>query len=80
MHVNLYGPLRGDHELKYVTVITCAFSRWTEVVAIPNKEDITVAKAIFEERICRKGVTKLLVSNNGKEIANLILEELCKLM
>lgn len=80
VHVDLYGPLRGDHDFKYVAVITCAFSRWTEVVAIPNKEAITVAKAIFEEWICRKGVPNLLVSDNGKEFANSILEELCKLM
>jgi transposase InsO family protein len=80
VHVDLFGPLRGDHNFKYVAVITCAFSRWTEVVAIPNKEAITVAKAIFEEWVCRKGVPKLLVSDNGKEFANSILEELCILM
>ena len=80
VHVDLYGPLRGDHNYKYVAVITCAFSRWTEVVAIQNKEAPTVAKAIFEEWICRKGVMKLLVSDNGKEFANNILDELCKLM
>ena len=80
VHVDLYGPLRGDHNFKYVAVITCAFSRWTEVVAIENKEATTVAKAIFEEWVCRKGVPKLLVSDNGKEFANNILTELCKLM
>ena len=80
VHVDLFGPLRGDNTYKYVAVITCAFSKWTEVIAIENKEAPTVAKAIFEEWICRKGVMKMLVSDNGKEFCNKILEEMCKLM
>jgi hypothetical protein len=39
-----------------------------------------VAKAIFEEWICKKGVRKLLLSDNGKEFTNNIREELCTLM
>jgi hypothetical protein len=80
VHVDLYGPLQGDPIYKYVAVLSCAFTKWVEVIPIPNKEAPTVAKAIFEEWICRRGVMKLLVSDGGKEFANNILEELCKLM
>lgn len=80
VHVDLFGPLRGDPTFKYVAVITCAFTKWTEVVPIPNKEAPTVAKAIFEEWICRRGIMQNLVSDGGKEFANTILDELCKLM
>ena len=52
VHIDLFGPLQGDPTYKYVTVITCAFTNWTEVVPIKNKEAITVAKAVFEEWIC----------------------------
>ena len=80
VHVDLFGPLRGDNTYKYVAVITCAFTKWTEVIPIINKEATTVAKAIFEEWICRKGVMKQLVSDGGKEFANQILGELCVLL
>ena len=80
VHVDLFGPLRGDPTFKYVAVITCAFTKWTEVVPIINKEAPTVAKAIFEEWICRRGIMRNLVSDGGKEFANTILDELCKLM
>ena len=80
VHVDLYGPLQGDPIYKYVAVLTCAFTKWVEVIPIANKEAVTVAKAIFEEWICRRGVMNLLVSDGGKEFANNILDELCKLM
>jgi hypothetical protein len=51
-----------------------------EVVPLPNKEAETVAKAVFEEWICRRGVMNLLVSDGGKEFANNILDELFILM
>ena len=80
VHIDLYGALQGDPIFKYVAVITCAFTKWVEVIPLPNKEAPTVAKAVFEEWICRRGVMNLLVSDGGKEFANAILEELCVLM
>ena len=80
VHIDLFGPLQGDPNYKYVCVITCAFTKWTEVLPIPNKEAPTIAKAVFEEWICRKGVFRQLISDGGKEFANSILDELCKLM
>ena len=80
VHIDLFGALKGDPNFKYVAVITCAFTKWTEVIPITDKEAPTVAKAVFEEWICRRGVMQQLVSDGGKEFANHILDELCKLM
>ena len=80
IHCDLFGPLKGDGTHKYVAVITDAFTKWTEVIPIPNKEANTIAKSIFEEWICRRGVMLQLITDGGKEFANKILEELCTLM
>ena len=80
VHIDLFGPLRGDPTFKYVAVITCAFTKWAEVIPIINKEAPTVAKSIFEEWICRRGIMRSLISDGGKEFANNLLDELCKLM
>ncbi len=80
VHIDLFGPLRGDPNFKYVAVMTCAFSKWTEVVPIPDKEATTIARVVFEEWICRRGVMLQLISDGGREFANNILTELCKLM
>ena len=63
IHIDLYGALQGDPIYKYVAVITCAFTKLVEVITLPNKEAPTVAKAVFEEWICRRGVMHLLVSD-----------------
>jgi hypothetical protein len=52
VHIDLFGALKGDPNFKYVAVITCAFTKWTEVIPITDKEAPTVAKAVFEEWIC----------------------------
>ena len=80
VHIDLFGPLKGDPTYRYVAVITCAFTKWTEVLPLINKEAPTIAKAVFEEWICRRGVMHQLISDGGKEFANSILDELCKLM
>ena len=80
VHIDLFGPLRGDPIYKYVAVITDAFSKWTEVVPLPDKEATTVAKAVFEEWMCRRGLMIQIISDGGKEFANNLLDELCKLM
>ena len=76
----MFGPLKGDPTYRYVAVITCAFTKWTEVLPLINKEAPTIAKAVFEEWICRRGVMHQLISDGGKEFANSILDELCSLM
>jgi hypothetical protein len=50
------------------------------VVAIPNKEALTVSRAIFDHWVCKFSVPKVLISDRGKEFDNQILNELCVLL
>ena len=45
----------SDAGNKYVLTMTDAFTKYAEIVAIPNKEAVTVADAIFTKWICRYG-------------------------
>ncbi len=80
VHAELFGPLKtsGDGN-KYILVITDSFTKYAELVAITNKEAETVAKAFFERWICRFSVPAVLVTDQGKEFCNKVLEEVCKL-
>ena len=82
VHIDLFGPMRSTSEcgMKYVCVITDAFSKITELCAIPNKQADTVAKCFFERWICRYSVPQILVSDNGKEFANELFKELSTLL
>ena len=60
--------------------ITDAFSRWVELVPIKDKEAITVAKALWDNWICRFGFYRQSVSDGGGEFANEVIKELTKFM
>jgi hypothetical protein len=50
------------------------------VVPIRDKEAITVAKALWDNWICRFGFYRQSVSDGGGEFANEVINELSKLM
>ena len=76
VHGDLVGPFKSNTDNKHILVITCAFTKWVELVPIKNKEAGTVARAIFHEWICRWSVMELLVVDGGMEFANKVLKEL----
>ena len=78
VHADLLGPLRSSTPNKYVLVMSDAFSKWLEIVPIPDKSAETVAKGIYETWMCRNSPMDILVTDNGKEFKNKVMEELCK--
>ena len=70
--MDLFGPLkcRFASGKKYIMVITDAFSKYTELAAIPDKTAVTVARSFFENWICRHGVPRIIISDRGKEFLN----------
>jgi hypothetical protein len=80
VHLDLFGPLKiSEGGNKYILVITDAFTKYTEVVAIENKEAETVARAFFERWICRFSAPQQIVTDQGKEFCNKILDLTCEL-
>jgi hypothetical protein len=68
IHADLFGPLRtSEHGKKFILCITDAFTKYVELVALSNKESLTVATAIFYKWICRYGVPLELVTDQGRE-------------
>ena len=81
VHADLFGPLKtsGDGK-KYILVMTDAFTKYVELVAIPNKEAATTASALFNRWFCRYGVPVEIVTDQGREFVNQLSEELFKLL
>ena len=80
VHVDLMGPLRSNGYNKYVMVMSDAFTKWIELVPIPDKAAETIANAIMENWIYRNSAMEVLVSDNGKEFRNETMADLCKEM
>jgi len=81
VHMDLFGPLKTSGSgKKYIMCITDAFSKYVELVAIPDKTATTVASALFSRWLCRHGLPLEIVSDGGKEFCNEIVNEMLKMM
>ena len=69
VHIDLFGPLATSGNGKqYIMVMTDAFTKYVELVALPNKTAEVVAKAIYETWISRYSTPKVIVTDGGKRV------------
>jgi len=77
VHADLFGPLKtSDKGKKFILCIMDAFTKYVELVTLPNKEAATVAEAIFDKWICRFGTPLDLVTDQGTEFCAKLSREL----
>jgi transposase InsO family protein len=80
VHMDLLGPLKTSGAgKKYIMVLTDAFTKYAEVIAIENKEAPTIARCFFEKWICRFSSPARCITDQGKEFCNKLLDEVCKI-
>ena len=79
VHIDLFGPLQTSSSgKKYVMVMTDAFTKYVEIVAIANKEASSVASALMDVWITRYSTPREIVSDNGKEFCNSLIKDLTR--
>ena len=68
--VDLVDPLHQTPDgNRYIVVAVDLFSKWPEAQGIPNKNAGTINSFILS-LVCRHGVSKILVSDQGREFVN----------
>lgn len=76
--MDLMGPLNITLSgCKYVLVMIDALTRYCEIVAIRNKTAEEVAKHFKERILDRHGAPSVLITDNGTEFNNRLLNALC---
>jgi hypothetical protein len=81
VHLDLFGSLKTSESGKqFVLCMTDAFTKYVELVAIPNKEAATVGLQFFNKWICRYGTPLEITTDQGKEFVNKLNKELCQLL
>ena len=81
IHADLFGPLKASgSQKKFILCMTDAFTKYVELVPLPNKEAPTVARAIFERWFCRYGMPLDVVTDQGSEFCAQLTEDLFKHM
>jgi hypothetical protein len=77
VHADLFGPLKtSEGDKKFILCITDAFTKYVELVVLPNKEALTVATALLNRWICCYGLPLEFVTDQGKEFTNKMAEQL----
>ena len=80
IHMDLIGPLTPSRGCTHILTVTDAFTRYTELVAIPNHYSLTVAKALLDNWILRHGFYEQVVSDHGGKFISDIMDELNEIL
>ena len=75
--IDLCGRFPESHDgMSYILTMTDYFSKWTEAIALPDKQATTVADNLINTWICRFGCPLQILSDQGTEFDNKLLKEL----
>ena len=79
---DILGPLPTCRNSgnKYVVVFVDYFTKYMELIALPNIKAETVAWAFIEEVVCRHGTPAYLHSNRGTNYLSNIVQATCKIL
>jgi hypothetical protein len=79
--LDILGPLpETDNGNLYVLVIGDYFSKWVEVLPLPNQTAETVAKAFVDEFVSRFGAPKEIHSDQGRNFESKVFAEVLRLL
>ena len=78
--IDISGPWpRSEGGSKYILAITDYFTKWLELVPLPDKSARSVARALHRFA-CRYGVMRRLHSDRGTEFTAAVSRHLCELL
>ena len=79
--IDITGPFpksaRGN---KFMLTMIDHFTKWAEVVPIPNHVATTVARVMVEQIITRFGVPLQILTDRGSEFESQLFKELCRVL
>jgi len=82
VHLDLTGASfpksrRGN---EYVLVLKCSLTRYVEIIAIPDKSELTIARVLVERIYCRHGAPGTVITDRGTEFINKVVKQVCILL
>jgi Integrase core domain len=79
LSVDLIKLPRSKLGNEYAVVFIDSFTRWPEVILVPDKKATTIIRVMKEYIFVRHGLPNYLLSDEGSEFFNQLVAEVCKL-
>ena len=77
--MDIVGPFpMATGQRKFLLVAVDYFSKWVEAEPLAKITEQMVKKFIWQNIICRFGIPRRLISNNGRQFTGKLLEDWCK--
>ncbi|KAM2252327.1 hypothetical protein FF2_006669 [Malus domestica] len=78
--LNVVGPIAPKSYAgeAYILAATDFFSKWAEAIPLKEVKKETVVRFIKEHIIHRYGMSRYIVTDNGKQFSNRLVDELCE--
>ncbi len=80
IHIDLVGPLPVSQGMSYLLTIIDRFTRWPEVIPLPDAQTVTCASALLHHWIARFGVPENITSDRGAQFTSTLWSEFNKLL
>ena len=78
--IDFLGPIKAHNRQanNHILVITDYFTKWVELIPLPNQTAETTAKALMSAIVNRFGMPRVIISDNGPNFASKLFDALCK--
>lgn len=81
LSIDILGPLpRTPRGNKYILVAMDYFSKWVEILPVPDQTSETCADKILNEVIARYGCPQSIHSDQGRNFESSLFQEFCKIL
>ena len=76
--LDIMGPFpTAVKKLKFLRVSIDYFTKWVEVEALATITEKNIRSFVWRNIICRYGIPRVLVSDNGKQFDNIAFRDFC---
>ena len=80
IHIDLVGPLPVSRNMTYLLTIIDRFTRWPEVIPLPDCQAATCVSALLQHWIAWFGVPEDITSDRGPQFTSSLWSEFHKLL
>ena len=77
MGIRYNGPITAIKQLKFLVVGIDYFTKWVEPEALTTITEKNIRSFVWRNIICKYGIPRVLVSDNGKQFDNNAFRDFC---